>query len=427
MSATRFFLAATVAGGLLVCSCATPPAPRPALPPEAAFDQQAGSDQRIFLTLRLENGRELLFLADTGAEGTLLDKSLDPVLGQRLETAEINWNGLGVMTNVNLYAAPKLFLGRTWLPTGDRVVTDDLSRMSADRPVMGILGMDCLRHYSLQLDLAARQIRFLDPNRPPDPPVVGTRQFPLTLSWPDGKPRLRARFFGGEVAIYLIDTGCPDDADLQPDLYEQEVRRLQAQHPGQTQYSKQMILSSGVVKHIICFPKITVDGEVCTNFILADCPAGNLLGLRFLSRHRATLNFPQRILTLQPVPGDLFAGDPRATDRLFGQYTNSTVLPEAAELLEKMRDQGKLPGWLNGQHGEFTITWTHDENSPDADAWLRIFVITQKDDPTQYHCILTRAAGNGGWQLQRAWRTDAQRRLLQDWPLDGAAAGGRTP
>jgi hypothetical protein len=370
------------------------------------------------VTLRLENGRELLFLADTGAEGTLLDKALEPVLGQRLATGEINWNGLGILTNVNVYAAPKLYLDHARLRTGDLVVTDDLSRMSADRPVLGILGMDCLRHYCLQLDLAAHRLRFLDPERPADPPVVGTREFPLTLSWPDGKPRLRARFFGGEIATYLIDTGCPDDADLQPDLYEQEVRRLQAQHPGQTQYSKQMILASGVVKHIICFPKITVDGEVCTNFILADCPAGNLLGLRFLSRHRATLNFPQRILTLQPVPDEMFAGDPRETDRLFGQFTNSTALPEAAELLEKLRDQGKLPGWLNGQHGEFTITWTHDENSPDADAGFRMFVITQKNDPTQYHCIFVRAAGGGAWQLLRAWQTDAQQRLLKEWPVN---------
>jgi hypothetical protein len=427
MNATRLFQTITAAGGLLICSCATPPSLRPALPPEAAFDQQPGTDQRIFLTLRLENGRELLFLADTGAEGTLLDKSLEPFLGKRLATAEVNWNGLGVLTNANLYAAPKLYLGHTRLLTGDRVVTDDLSRMSADRPVLGILGMDCLRHYCLQLDLAAHRLRFPDPDRPADQPAAGTRQFPLTLSWEDGKPRLRARLFGGENATYLLDTGCPDDADLQPDLYAREVRWLQTQHPGQTQYSKQMILSSGVVKHIICFPQITIDGEVCTNFILADSPAGNLLGLRFLSRHRATLNLPRQLLTLQPAADELFAGDPRATDRLFGQYTNSTALPEAAELIEKLRDQGKLPGWLNGTHGQFTINWTHDENSPDADSWFRIFVITQKNDPTQYHCIMVPAPGNGGWRLQRAWQTDAQGRLLKDWPVDGAAGGGHTP
>ena len=185
-----------------------------------------------------------------------------------------------------------------------------------------------------------------------------------------------------------------------------------------------MILSSGVVKHLICFPEITVAGGVCTNFILADCPAGNLLGLRFLSRHRATLNFPKQILTLQPAPDDLFAGDPRATDPLFGQYTNSTALPDAAELLEKLRDQGKLPGWLNGKHGEFTLTWTHEGNSPDTDSLFRMFVITQKNDPTQYHCILVRAPGGGGWQLERTWQTDAQGRLLKDWPVDGAGAGG---
>ena len=38
----------------------------------------------------------------------------------------------------------------------------------------------------------------------------------LKLSAFDGKPRIRANFSGRAFANYLIDTGCPDDADLQP-------------------------------------------------------------------------------------------------------------------------------------------------------------------------------------------------------------------
>jgi hypothetical protein len=407
----------------LLCSCATRDSVRPGLPAEVAFDQMPGTDQRIFLTLHLEDGKELLFIADTGAPGTLLDKSLEPLLGRCLQTAEVNWNALGILTNGNIYAAPKLYLGNTRLLTGDLMCTDDVNRMSPGRPIMGILGMDCLRHYCLQLDLAAHRLRFLDP----DQPDIPGQKFPLRLSWSDGKPRLRARFFGSSYATYLMDTGCPEDVDLPPKLFARESQYLPGQASGQTQYSKQMKLSAGVVKHTIVFPEVTFNGEACTNFVLADSPAGNLLGLRFLSRHVATLNFPKRTLTLQPAPAGLFAGDPRKSDEIFQQFTNLARVEDAAAFLEELKKQGELPGWSQDEHGEYRLNWTPDEKSPATDPLSLTFVITRKNDAIQYHCLLVRAAPDGAWKLQRAWRTDAQGRVLKEWPVSDGASPGRAP
>lgn len=54
-----------------------------------------------------------------------------------------------------------------------------LSKQVGDS-IIGILGMDCLRHYCLQLDFAAGKMRFLDPKQL-DVSQLG-KPFPLNLS-----------------------------------------------------------------------------------------------------------------------------------------------------------------------------------------------------------------------------------------------------
>jgi hypothetical protein len=146
----------------LLCSCATRHSVRPILPAEAAFNKGAGSGglwgNLLFVTLRLESGEELLFNVDTGAPVTVLDKSLEPRLGKRLSERQLHYAWQD--RTGGAYRAPKLYIGNTRLQTGDRVWTDDLSDThhptnTPSRPVLGILGMNCLRHYAIQLDFAS--------------------------------------------------------------------------------------------------------------------------------------------------------------------------------------------------------------------------------------------------------------------------------
>jgi hypothetical protein len=258
-----------------------------------------------------------------------------------------------------VYPAPKLYLGSTQLWTGKKVFTDDLSKLSDDRPLMGILGMDCLRHYCLQLDLADNQIRFLNPDHSEG--AGAGEKFRLMLSAFDGKPRIRANFFGRASAIYLMDTGCPDDADLKPKLFEQETRRLREQTSGQFISSKKMRLSPRVVKHFVAYPSIVFNGEACTNFVLADSPCENLLGLGFLARHRATLNFPKRLMYLQPGSSIPFAAD---AGEFFPDSSSYALSKEAVEFLGQLAQQGRLPGWSTTDCGDFTLPQVPDDVVP---------------------------------------------------------------
>ncbi len=100
--------------------------------------------------------------------GCLLPKALERVLGKPLGTRGFHTLG-GPRETESIYAAPKLYLGKIPLMTADTIGT-------WDNP-LGVLGMNCLRHYCIQLDFQAGKIRFLDPERV-DPAELG-KSFPL--------------------------------------------------------------------------------------------------------------------------------------------------------------------------------------------------------------------------------------------------------
>ena len=144
--------------GLLVSSCATPNPIQPALPPEVALNPGVSHVAPILIKVRLETGEMLTLYMDTGSPVTVLDKSLESKLGKRIGTKRIRY-AWGGNARAGVYAPPALYWGDTRLKTGSTILTDDISwltQLKAD----GIIGMDCLRHYCMQIDFAGERIRF---------------------------------------------------------------------------------------------------------------------------------------------------------------------------------------------------------------------------------------------------------------------------
>ena len=190
---------------LLLCSCATTRLstallPASKLPAEITMNKDAGRSQKLYVPLRLENGKELLFAVDTGSTATTLDKSLEPML-ERYHlggTKNVNFTWWRTNLDTGLYEAPKLYSGNTQLLTGDVIYTADLSQM-VDPPAVGILGMDCLRHYCLQLDFAAGKIRFCDPEQMKGKDLG--EKYPLTFF--NGTPLIHANLFGHRACVIV--------------------------------------------------------------------------------------------------------------------------------------------------------------------------------------------------------------------------------
>lgn len=384
---------------LLLCSCATPPhSPPPApvakLPADIKMDRDAGRGSWLFVMVRLESGEELPFFLDTGASGTCFDKSLEPLLGKRMGT-DTSWH-FGVKGDAGVYLSPKLYLGGAHLEmTGPNVATIDLSayvETDLGRPIAGVLGMDVLEHYCIQLDFAAATIRFLD-GAHADRSGWG-KAFSLTNAG-DAYPTVSANLLGSQDAGSLIDTGCNSDGWLRAPLFDQWTNTAaaaegQARSPGgrldgdsyselELQRVGEDTLSSG-------------DSHMKVNGI----------GLRFLARHLVTFDFPGKTMYLKRT----------STGPLVLSVKEQKSLGRSAyRFVASLAKRDQLPGWSRTDNfpreGRF---YGHTLN-------MGTLSFQTKGNREVYHYRVTRADRRSPWKLTKAWRTDESGRTMAEYAV----------
>jgi hypothetical protein len=364
------------------------------------MNNDAGRGNWIFVTIRLQDGQALPCVLDTGAFSTLLDKSLEPKLGRRIDSGTLRV--FGAAHRMNQYEAPALYLGRTPLMmTGPYIFTDNLKSLStyAGRPVLGMIGMDILAHYCVQFDFAANKVRFLD-SRTADKNAWGT-PFPLT-DVGDGCFAISPNLTGAAGPASLIDAGCTYDGWLVPDLYRQWTYR-----------------AAPPVKGQVRFPRAILDGSVYTNVNLEGLrqklySSGdphlklNGIGLTFLSRNLVTLDFPQKTLYLNQASTGPFV------DRAMRYRANSEAL-SAVRFLKDLARQNRLPGWSAADQPaqttgaiQFHFSYPHIVTVDD---------FRKKGDPSLYHYRVTRESGNDPWKVVKAWRTDSAGKWIEKYSL----------
>ena len=370
---------------LLLCSCATtpePPAIIPAseLPADVIVNKDAGRGMWLFVTLRLESGEELPFFVDTGMTFTLFDKSLESKLGKRLgEGKVVHFDS---MSEAGIYAAPKLYLGSTPLMTGNNILTGDLNRPSSlsGRPIMGVLGMDCLSHYCIQLDFEAGKMRFLDSDHL-DSAKLGD-VFPFKFRW--GCPFIHHQtLIGGEVTDVSIDTGYAKDGALNSQLFQQEVLKQTLRVQGD--------MVDGKKPERAWLPECVWNGETYTNLIFGN--ERNVLGLRFLARHLVTLNFPKLTMYLKQTS--------------VGPHLDENM-ERAAEFLNRLKEKGRVPGWSENEEGMIILEAQTDSQT---------FDFRKNSDSSACHYRVTRASKDSPWQLQKAWRTDENDHTIEEYSI----------
>lgn len=295
MRITRFIFPACL---LIFCSCAATSnrwyaddSSRPPLPTETSFNKGAGRGDQLFITLRSGGSEDWLFMVDTGAYDTVLDKSLEPKLGKRIETKHVLYGWLGKRT-VGIYESPKLYLGNIQLRTGDHVWTDDLSQqVEPGHRAMGILGMDCLHHYCIQLDFAAKKLRFLSPGLSTNEDFGNA--FPLTIS--RANLTTHGAFMDAKDSDLGVDTAHYDDGAMDTKKFQ---RVLNEQNDV---YIRQWKNKNGITREAH-FEKGVFNGDTFSDLILMECPSGeNFIGLRLLARHLVTFDFPKQTMYLKRI------------------------------------------------------------------------------------------------------------------------------
>ena len=267
---------------LFLSSCATRDSVQAGRPANLKMNQHAGRGDLLYVMLRLEDGEDLPFVVDTGSPTTFFDTSLKPKLGKCLGSMPA-WN-FGTKREAEIYVSPKLYLGNTPLMmTGSNILTCDFQKESSvsgsDFPTMGILGMDVLEHYCVQLDFKAREVRFLDPG---DLSVIGLGK-PMQLDIPVDDSRAYIKFpslLGGESNKLLVDTGFQMDGASNHERYDLIVQEQKLK----------------IVSGCALFPHCDWNGVAYTNLIILK--GEGLIGLRFLARHLVTFDFPHRTMYL---------------------------------------------------------------------------------------------------------------------------------
>lgn len=281
---------------ILACSCVssqtgTAVTPATQLPGNIEINKGAGRVGYLTVTLRLESGLEFPCTVDTGSPGSLLPKSAESALGKRVGTRTIRTLD-GPRETTHIYAAPKLYLGGTPLTTAATIgIWNDES---------GVLGMDCLCHYCIQLNFQSGRIRFFDPERA-DSADLG-KSFPLTST---RHAYIRHAPLFGQNTTLLLDTGDPIDGVVSAGAFKRAAAEL---HPQPIPILKDGI-QAGTVPDMACFATCVWDGITYTNLAI-ESGRPNLLGLRFLARHTVTFNFPKRVVYLKVTSANPLPPEP---------------------------------------------------------------------------------------------------------------------
>jgi hypothetical protein len=366
-----------------LCSCATRNSNPPQLPADVAMNKDAGRGNLLIVMLRLESGEELPFVLDTGTTVICLDKSLESKLGKRRGRGKM-WHD-GKIISPDLYAVPKLYLGSTPLVTSGKVAYIlDLKPISirSGHHIMGVLGMDCLRHYCIQLDFEAGKVRFLRGGTV-DNAQVG-EAFPLTYK--SGCPVIhRDGLTGVTNADWIVDTGNAHDGDLTRGLFRLETQKHVLRITGGLTNDNQ----SGKA----WLPNCTWNSESYTNLWIGSGSGMNSIGLRFLARHLVTFDFPQQTLYLKQT------GSFPLTDE---------NMEETAKLIKNLEEKDQLPGWSKNDAGMIEL-----EAHPD----FKTYDFRKDGVSSTCHYRVVRTPDGNSWKLQKAWRTDADGKMLEEYPV----------
>jgi Aspartyl protease/PDZ domain len=269
--------------------------PRNAIPAEQVLERFAIFTDGDGLLLPVElNGKQYLFLVDTGATNTVYDSSLRAFLGEPTRTEEVETPNRNV--TIPLFKAPDARLGRFSLRGDSPVLCMDMSgiRRVSGHAIYGILGMDFLGKHVFHVDPKRGELVFL---RVPSPAALD-RGRRLQVSWVGAYPHVEAHLPGRNKSEYfLVDTGrighC--SGDMTPALAAELATAGKSKIAGETFFESAAGTSLNQEARVESF---TLAGT-CHRNLLFGTSRRNTLGLAFLIRCAVTYDFANNVMYLQ--------------------------------------------------------------------------------------------------------------------------------
>jgi hypothetical protein len=356
---------------------------------EAAMGPDAGRGCHLIVNVRVEGGEEWPFAVDTGSAVTALDKSL----GLTNRPYTVDTMIFGVYHEVNVCAAPKLYLGKTPLKmTSTNVLIYDFKTLLPDAPrtIRGIIGMDVLKHYCIQLDFRAGKMRVSDIG------LANRKDWgrPYSLAdLGDGCFLVADNLAGVKGPVSLVDTGCNYDGWLTSETFDLWTNRAPPSRRGEDRVPNGT-WGDETYPEILHLRRLGTPSP----YPASDAHLNmNGVGLHFLARHLVTLDFPNRTMYLKRT--SVFALPPSGSKA-------------ALKLVRALKQKGQLPGWSKDEREPvYSDTFSY----PDPQS---VIVILLKDGHAfRYYYTITRASADSQWKLTKAWRTDEGGRTIEQYAV----------
>ncbi|HVA50274.1 MAG TPA: aspartyl protease family protein [Pirellulales bacterium] len=254
------------------------------------FSVASGGDAPL-LPVRFD-GRDYLFIFDTGCTGTLFDECFRDKLGEALWTARTR-TPLGEISTP-YFRAPRASIAGRALSGVSVVDCADLSLMRSvsGHAIYGCLGMDYLQSQQVRIDFDRGELAFLD-----SVPDDAGKRIPLYFSSEHGGIVAEVDI-GGARELFAIDTGLVGVGHLETRLLERLVRAGDA-----TPFKNGEAVSVGS-REFVAQPRARLDVVDLEGFrhrgLVFSGATRSALGTRYLARYVVTFDFPSMIMYLKP-------------------------------------------------------------------------------------------------------------------------------
>lgn len=107
-----------------------------------------------------------------------------------------------------------------------------------------------------------------------------------------------------------------------------------------------------------------------------------------------------------------FSSHPKSPRAILTAGEGQTVAKSAIDFLSQLHQEGHLPGVASNEHGNVSLSGRLSD--PPYSFTARF---NQEGAPLTSHYNLVQMTKESPWQLKRAWQTDSNGQIVQEWPL----------
>ena len=250
--------------------------------------------------------KTLRLVIDTGAGITAIDPAHRDLLGPQRRLASVETAD----GTVRLPVHGPISVGLATLPdvmTGSSGCWDlGIASAFGESHIDGILGMDVLSQFVVRIDVARHKVSLLRScGDDPGVAIAFTTEGGLKASGSGGLnpypcPRILLTLPNGESVPFLVDTGLAGKSvAVSPADYDRFVAAGQIVP---VRSSVTGSLDSIRLSREGVLANTAIGGFGHRNLSVEDCPAGNIIGLAYLTRFVVTFDFPNHRLFLKPSP-----------------------------------------------------------------------------------------------------------------------------